>query len=643
MAENTLPPGFALDPMEELPPQGAPPLDQSVIQQGLPPGFTLDAPVVKEPQFATDPTLTPERVAEMGELTNIGAMLEEREYPVSPELEAMGLGKAEEVVGREIEDLTQIWLNLTTPDPMELAQQLTKRFPNDIEVVLSPEGVPTAINKHKRDAIQQELTAGTITEEEAAERMEGVQVAINRPGMSPFDAMQAIGIIGAYAHPTRWAGAVSGLGKRIISSMFAAGATETGLQAGQALAGGEFDESDVALATVLGPAAELAKPLTILGTKAKELVKPLGEIVPKNIMQAIKFADERGFKITTTDALKEYITFPMQLYFKIAERIPITGTGGIAVRQTAQRADALSQVAKNFGIKIETEFGQNVIQSFVDRMIKQRFWGKNKNPSGEMIQRAFQREGDDITDIVLGRHLRRGGIDEGVVDKVLDSGKTARIHELLGRLDDQGQQAVRQRFIAQGLEKAGWTAEGAQVADPKKFFNYLNDPKNMRAMRAMFNAEDQELLKGTREYLRLTQAAGDVKGAGMTAAMAAGAGVYLIGMFQAAAAGFATGASAHIVQSAPVRNLFLRMAHAEGNPALTQVIMQELRPIMIGLGQQAIQGVNPIDLDVDITEDMVKGPRDEALGYLRSQGRLAVENYEDVSTRLQEMLQSGRQ
>jgi len=76
---------------------------------------------------------------------------------------------------------------------------------------------------------------------------------------------------------------------------------------------------------------------------------------------------------------------------------------------------------------------------------------------------------------------------------------------------------------------------------------------------------------------------------------------------------------------------------------MTQAIMQELRPLMIGLGQQAIQGVNPIDLSVDITQDMVKGPTDEALGYLRSQGRMAVETYEDVSTRLQEMLQSGRQ
>jgi len=592
---------------------------------------------------ATDPTLTPERMGKMGELTNIGAMLEGRKYPVSAEMEAMGLGKVEEVVGRELEDLTQVWLNLTTPDPMELAEQLTKRFPNDIEVTLSPEGVPVATNKHLRDEIQTALKDKDITEEEAARRMEDVQVMINEPGMSPMDIMQAIALIGSYNPALKWAGAIKGGVKRALGMMAGSAATETGLQAGQALAEGEFGEGEIALAAALGPLAEVAKPVIALGTRAKEMVKPLAKIIPKNIMQAIEFAEKSGFRITTTDALKEYITFPMQLYFKIAERIPVPyGTSRMAVKQVAQRADALSKVADNFNINIETEFGQNIIRSFVDRMIKKRFWGKNKNPSGEQIQKAFAREGDDITDIVLGKHLRRGGIDEGVVDKVLDSGKTARIHELLGRLDEQGQQAVRQRFIAQGLEKAGWTGEGAQVADPKKFFNYLNDPKNMRAIRAMFSAEDQEMLKGTREYLRLTATAGDVKGAGMTAAMAAGAGVLIWDFATAAIGGATTAYSARLIQTAPVRNLFLRLAHSAGDAAVTQTIMQELRPITLAMGQQYLAGKNPIDIDVNISQDMVKEPLDEALGYLRSQGRMAVETYEDVSTRLQEMLQSGR-
>ncbi len=582
-------------------------------------------------------------MGELGELTNIGAMLEGREYPVSPEMEAMGLAGVERVVGTQLEGLTQTWLNMTTPDPMELGQQLTKRFPDDIEVTLSPEGVPVATNKHIRDEIQRALAAEEITEEEAAERMQGARAVINKPGASPMDILQTIGLIGAYHPGTRIAGGIEKVGRRVAGMMLGAGATETGLQAGQALAGGEFGEAEVALATVLGPAAELGKPLVALGTKGKEIVKPLGEIIPKNIMQAIEFAEKRGFKITTTDALKEYITFPMQLYMKIAERIPWFGTGGISVKQMGQRADALSEVAKRFNINIETEFGQNIIRSFIDRMIRKRFWGKNKNPSGEQIQKAFAREGDDVTDIVLGKHLRRGGIDEGVVDKVLDSGKTMRIRELFGRLDEQGQQAVRQRFIAQGLERAGWTAEGAQVADPKKFFNYLNNPKNMRSIRAMFSAEDQDLLKGTREYLRLTQAAGDIKGAGMTAAMAAGAGVLLWDFATAAVGGIVTGLSARAAQSATARNLFLRLVHVKGDKVATEAIMRELRPLTLAVGQQYFQGNNPIDLDVDITEDMVKGTTEEVMGFLRGQMERGAGTFEDVSTRLQEMLQTGRQ
>lgn len=636
MAENTLPPGFTLDPLpEDQPPPAASPSD-------LPPGFTLDAPVEEQPKYATDPTLTPERMGELGELTDIGEMLRGREYPVSGEMEALGLGGVERFVGVQLEDLTQAWLNATTPDPMELADILTERFPDDIEVTLSPEGVPVATNKHIRDEIQQALTAGDITEEEAASRMQEARVAINKPGFSPMDIFQTIGLIGAYSPSTRLTSMVKGLGQRIATAVLGSAATETGLQTGQAIAGGEFGEEDIAIAAALGPAAELGKPIVAGAAKIKELVKPLGEIIPKNIAQAIKFAEERGFKVTTTDALKEYITFPMQLYMKIAERIPWFGTGKISVKQQGQRADALSRMAKEFDINIETDLGQEIAESFITRMIKQRFWGKNKEPSAQQIQKAFQREGAEITDSILARYIRRGQIDEEVVDKVLDSGKQIRISEMFNKFSPSGQTAAKQRFIARGLEKAGWTPEGAQVSDPAKFLKYLDDPKNKRSIRAMFSDAEQDLLKGTREYLRLTKAAGDIKGAGMTAAMAAGAGVLLWNFATAAIGGITTGLSARAAQSATARDLFLRLVHAKGNKVATEAIMRELRPMTLAVGQQYFQGNNPIDLDVEITEDMVKGTTEEAMGFLRGQMERGAGTFEDVSTRLQEMLKSGQ-
>ena len=103
--------------------------------------------------------------------------------------------------------------------------------------------------------------------------------------------------------------------------------------------------------------------------------------------------------------------------------------------------------------------------------------------------------------------------------------------------------------------------------------------------------------------------------------------------------GASTGLSAHAVQSAPARNLFLRLAHAKGNEPLTAAIMERLRPMTLAMGNQYMEGSNPIELDVEISEDMVKGSTDEAMEYLRGLGPKAEEAYGEITSHLQGMLQ----
>lgn len=611
----------AAPPAAAAPTAGAPSLDQLLAEQARRAQVAEAEEVAPEqPQFADDPSLTPERMAEMGEAMSTQSLLFGREPPApSQEMEALGLGGVERALTPPLEHLSQAWLTMTTSDPEELAQILTSRFPDDIEVTRSPEGVLVATNKHT-----------------------GFQAAINKPGFSPMDVMQTIGLIGAYLPQNKMVGAAKGILKRSLKGILGAGAVETGLQTGQAMAGGEFNESDIALSAVTGIAPEaIVKPVTKAITGAKEFVKPLGDFVPGTIKEALAYAKKHGLKITSSDALKEFVTFPMQLYLKIAERIPVTGTGGIATRQTAERAQALSRIAEKFDINVETEFGEEILDSFVRKMTKKRFWGKNKNPTPEQMAAAWKKESAEISDTLLNRYIRRGNIDEDLVDRALDSGKPKHIRALFGKLDERGQAAAKQRFIARGLEKSGWTPEGAraQIADPKKFMKYLDNPKNRKSMRAMFSDEEMELLAGTREYLRLTAPAGDIKGAGMTAAMAAGAGIYLLDMTGAAVAGASTGLSAQALQSAPMRNLFLRLAHAKGNEPLTAAIMERLRPLTLALGNQYMEGTNPIELDIEISEDMVKGSTDEAMEYLRSLGPKAEGAYEDITAYLQGMMQ----
>jgi hypothetical protein len=118
----------------------------------------------------------------------------------------------------------------------------------------------------------------------------------------------------------------------------------------------------------------------------------------------------------------------------------------------------------------------------------------------------------------------------------------------------------------------------------------------------------REYLEGFKEFLRITDDAEKASaGAGMTAAMAAGGGFYLFDIMGGALAGFGTAMAGHAMQSRLARNLFLRLKHAKGNPELQQEIMRELRPVILGTGNQALQeGVDMPLLNMSINPDMIQ-------------------------------------
>jgi len=535
-----------------------------------------------------------------------------------PELTDIGGFLPEAGVG---EKFSQAWLNMTTLDQNELAQQLSNRFPN-VGVQWAPDGTVIVANNET-----------------------GKKVAVNKPGMSMMDALQAVGIIGAYSPASRITGAVTGIGKRIATGMATAGATEAGLQAQQELAGGEFDVADVGLATALGGAGDiLMRPVAAAAQTVKSAFGRFDDLVPGSISKAIDFAKAQGVKITSSDALQEYLTAPMQIFVRVAERIPFVGLGGQRVKQQGARAETLTQLAKKYEIDVESEFGEEILESFVDRLVKKRFWGKNKNPTQAQIEKAFEREGDEITDSILQRYIRKGNIDEAVVDKTLDSGRPARIRALFDRLDERGQTAAKQRFMARALDDAGWTPEGPQFADANKFVKYLDDIKNRKALNTMFTPDERDAIEGAKEFLRLTeQAQKSGKGAGMTAAMATGAGFYFMDMLSASVLGLGTAATARALQSDTMRNLLLRLAHAKPGSEAIEKTLTTLRPMFIAAGEQVLQSDEPQGFDTEITEEMIKEKDEPAtyegtLDYLRNLGIETMEGATDIGARLQEMV-----
>lgn len=541
---------------------------------------------------------------------------------------------------------------MTTTDPSEIAEiftqevefedpntgemRATRMFPN-INISQAPDGT-LIVNNSKT----------------------GARAIINRPGMSSFDLMQ-MGVIGAAYTP---AGRVSALvaaparaaavkaatkvgsetarrlalrqaRKKGTQALMAGSAvTETGLQAGQQLAGGEFNVADVAMSTAFGVVPDYVfDPLARTMTKIPSyLAAKTADVVPANIRQAITYAKETGRKIMTSDAVAERMTPALQIFTKVVERIPLAGTGKQRKQMGRDRVDALTEIAAKYGIDIETDYGTRVMENFVQRMMNQRFWGKQQEllekipfypPAArrkaqqrakDMLEAAWVKEADEVSEGVLKEAIKNNQIDDIVVDKVMEAGRPTQLAELWGKLTPTGKQAARQRFILRGMEEASWTPGGPSVADPKKFMAFLDRPSNKKVIREWFSPEDQEMLGGVREYLRLTHLAQEAgKGAGMVAAMQTGGGIgaLLFGIFNAVAGGAAVmGGLGRTYQSGWWRNKMLKLAHVKGDEAATARIMEELRPYAIAAMNQW-KGENYTFPDVNITpESLLEGGED---------------------------------
>lgn len=509
---------------------------------------------------------------------------------------------------------------LMTTDPNEIGRILSAQYPGKVGVQHAPDGTVILNNLET-----------------------GEQFLANKPGFSLMDTMQMLGLGAAYTPAGRGA-AVAGAAARTAAAtassntlkqqalaqarrrgagalMAGSAATETAIQGGQELAGGEFSPADVALATATGALPDyVVDPLVRSGTGVvKAGLRSAEEAIPRSVQQALKFATETGRKVPTSQALAEFMTPAMNIFFKITERIPLSGTGGALKQQRAQRADALIEVADKFGIDVETDYGRTVMEKFVDRMKLRRFWGPNatKEPTSEMMERAWAKEADELTGNVVETMVRKGNIDEDMVDTVLATGKPRHMAPIMDKLMPEGQQAVRQRFIFRGLEHAGWTPGSPQIATPSKFMDFLANPDNNRMMKEIFSPEDYDMLQGAREYLRLTGAAETAgKGAGMTAAMSAAAGSMFLGIADAVAGGAAVlGVSGRVAQSRLMRGLLLKIAHTKGDEALTAKYMAELRPVVQAMAEQYQQEDYAVP-SFEITEGMVRGQGQSALDFL---------------------------
>lgn len=217
-----------------------------------------------------------------------------------------------------------------TTNPQEIAQILSANFPS-VGIIEDEKG---------------NLIAGN--------NKTGAQVVLNKPGFSTQDLFQLGAAATAFTPAGQAASIPTNVAARIGAGAIGAAATETGIQAAQEELGGEFTGGDIATSAAFGAASELLQPVV---TGARSVSRPLEEVADETLQSAL----EKG-TVLTTDVFPPK-TFVGKAFQKVAERIPLAGTGGVRKSQQEGRQEVLEKIAQDFDIDVSSEFEKDIVNS----------------------------------------------------------------------------------------------------------------------------------------------------------------------------------------------------------------------------------------------------------------------------------------
>jgi hypothetical protein len=295
--------------------------EQTQPQDMMPPAESVQQPAAPQEQAAAAPTEEPGMMDKLGAMFT-GSDRQTRATQELPELQNSGLLSGVDIPEGKGAAVAAALATMT--DPQEIAQTLKSLSP-DI-------------------GIQQDEKGNLI----AANNATGVRAVINKPGFTGMDALQALGIGAAFA-PT--GGAASAVGGGAIKQALALGgasaATQAAIEGGQALAGGEFNPEEVAMAGASGAALPLAMgaggSLIDAARRGVNVLRaPAGS--QSEIVQAAKSAN---IPLMTSDVAQPS-TFIGKSAQAIGERIPLAGTGGLRATQQEARKTAIQQLGDQY-------------------------------------------------------------------------------------------------------------------------------------------------------------------------------------------------------------------------------------------------------------------------------------------------------
>ena len=761
---------FALDPETG---RRIPILNEAgeVAQESLPEMFTGKTKM--NPQYEAlsqrldNPALTFfERVGLMGALKD----MEGQETYRAPS----GMG-----AGLDVQDKALISAAaMTMFDPSEVAQML---------VSVDPE---TGERKWPQFSMQH-APDGTVIMNNS---INGAQSMINAPGMSKMDVLQGLGIAAAFTPAGRATAAVKATIPRMMVGAGTAGLTETAIQAAHEASGGQFDNMDVALSAGLGPLIDTVRPLIGFGQRAGKFIgsyipttwtRGMGEFVEKHTEglkgvipavrnEVIEFSEKaadwlksgRPAKVMTEDAVPEMHSPRMKILLKMAERMFLTGTGGIRTAQREQRVEVLRHVADRFGVDPVTNYGAKVLKELGgdtgdalyaarqmadegaqamadnpelkinirdfrfkmrDLIAAEEKYGELADPTllkvlnearnavwqggkeqdfargfgqlsdwlqrlrveassgkpavraslnevadaleADLIRTAQEQGGEagqnwltglakerQLFEAAQGKSLKAviasGEVDSAVIERVMRSGRVDDIQLLRDNLGQEGIEAAQAWILHDALRFAGWRRSAANEAlvSPSQFLKYMEGDAVEGQVRTFFPENE---FNGMLEYLKMTAQVEQLgKGVGMAAA--GGFGTLGANAVNLATLGVA-GLLGHSWQSAPVRNLFLRLYHIGPDVRAKDAIMKQITPLLMAGGRQTLQDWNANDpqgktyLSDEYLEQLKEEgnePDDKLMQQLRDSfggGDPVQEDAPGVGERLQQMIEEAEE
>jgi hypothetical protein len=253
----------------------------------------------------------------------------------------------------------------------------------------------------------------------------GASVVLNKPGVSQIDIMQGLGIAAAFTPAGRVAGA--------LKVGAAAGATSAGIEALQALSGGEFDASQVAIDTVtaglLDKAFQVAK---ATGRSIRDVLKKDANVDPDQILKSFEPQGFTSRKFSSKKTTGEKLTQATQkdLTPEAIQRIKQAESQGIQLT----RAEAL----KDFG---SAEAEQTLIKSISPE-------GEAARQFKDQQQVQLKQAADDFTQKFGGSSRLKEA--QGDIADITARDKGAVIQEELKDIQELGRKEVSELYRQAG-------------------------------------------------------------------------------------------------------------------------------------------------------------------------------------------------